>query len=80
MINILTKLKKSYPNYSERIDRMASVAEEIADSKNPLDSMNEIVPMLDAIDAYVLGMINGEMVKNGTLRIEGLNNHVQEVA
>jgi hypothetical protein len=74
MINIITKLKESYPIYSDRIDRMALVAEEIADSKNPLELMNEIVPMLDVMDAYVLGMINGEMIRNGSLRIEGINS------
>ena len=77
MINIKTKLKRAYPNYSDIIDRMALVAKEIADSKGPLDSMNTIVPTLDAIDAYVLGMITGEMITDGSLHIEGANNNIQ---
>ena len=70
MINIITKLKRSYPNYSDRIDRMSFLAEEIADSNEPLDSMNVTIPTLDAIDAYVLGMITGEMIRDGTLHIK----------
>lgn len=76
MINIKTKLKRSYPNYSDIIDRMTLVAKEIADSKKPLDSMNTIIPTLDAIDAYVLGMITGEMIKDGSLHIEEVNNNI----
>lgn len=38
--------------------------------------MNITIPTLDAIDAYVLGMITAEMIRDGTLRIEGLNNHM----
>ncbi len=73
MTNIVTKLKRSYPNYSDRIDRMSLIAEEIADSNEPLDSMNATIPTLDAIDAFVLGMITGEMIRDGMLRIEGVD-------
>lgn len=74
MIDIKAKLKRSYPNYSDRIDRMASMAEEIAYSKDQIESMNEIVQKLDVMDAYVLGMITGEMIKDGALHISGLNS------
>lgn len=76
MTNITIKLKRSHPNYSERIDRMTLVAMEIADSKYPLDSMNTVIPTLDAQDAYVLGMITGEMIRNGILRLEGLESQI----
>lgn len=77
MIDIKTKLKMSCPNYSDSIDRMWLVAKEIAESKDPIESMNEIVGKLDAIDAYALGMINGEMIKDGTLRIAGLKINIE---
>jgi hypothetical protein len=77
MINIITKLKRNYPNYSDRIDRMYLIAKEIADSNRSLDSMNAIIPTLDAIDAFVLGMITGEMIRDGILRIEGVDNHIE---
>lgn len=57
------ELKKSYPGYSDRIDKMILVAEEIIDSKDPFEPINKIVPTLDAIDAYILGMITGEIIK-----------------
>jgi hypothetical protein len=79
MTNIKTRLKMSCPNYSDNIDRMWLVAEEIAESKDPIEPMNEIVNKLDAIDAYVLGMIVGEFVKDGTLRVKGLQNDVNNV-
>jgi hypothetical protein len=69
MADIKTKLKSGCPNYSDNIDRMWLVAKEIAESKDPIESMNEVIPKLDAEDAYVLGMINGEMIKDGTLCI-----------
>lgn len=72
MIDIKTKLKMSCSNYSDNIDRMWLVAKEIAESKDPIESMNEVIPKLDAIDAYVLGMIHGEMIKDGTMHIVGL--------
>jgi hypothetical protein len=70
MIDIKTRLKMSCPNYSDSIDRMSLVAKEIADSKDPIGCMNKVIPKLDAEDAYVLGMINGEMMKDGTLHIK----------
>lgn len=73
MNSVETMLKRNHPNYANIIDRMSLVAQEIVNSKDYLDSMNKIVPTLDAMDAYVLGMIIGEFVKDGTLHIEGLN-------
>lgn len=62
MINIDVKLKKNYPRYSDRIDKMILVAKEIVISDDPFESMNKIVPTLCAMDAYVLGMIIGEVI------------------
>lgn len=77
MVDIKTRLKMSCPNYYDNIDRIWLVAEEIVESKDPIESMNEIVHKLDAIDAYVLGMINGEMIKDGTLHITGLKVDIE---
>jgi hypothetical protein len=77
MVDIKTRLKTNCPNYSDNIDRMWLVAEEIAESKDPIESINEIVSKLNAIDAYVLGMINGEMIKDNTLRIAGLKINME---
>ncbi len=60
MDDIKAKLKKSMPEFSERVDRMSLMAQEIADSKEPCDILNMVVPTLDAVDAYVLGAIMGE--------------------
>lgn len=69
MINIELNLKKNYPNYSDRVDRMILLAKEIVDSKDPFEPINEIVPTLDAIDAWILGLITAEMIKDGTIPI-----------
>lgn len=69
MIDIKLKLLKNYPGYSNRIDKMIIVAKEIVDSNTPFESMNKIVPALDAVDAYVLGMIIGEIIKKNKLPI-----------
>ena len=58
--DIKTKLKNSLPGFSERVDRMSLLAQEIADSKEPCYSLNMVVPTLDAVDAYVLGAIMAE--------------------
>lgn len=58
--DIKMKLKNSMPGFSERVDIMSLVAQEIADSKEPCESLNTTVPTLDAIDAYVLGAIMAE--------------------
>ena len=72
MTSVQAKLKRNNSNYSGRIDKMVPIAQKIADSKDPIDSMNEIVPTLDAMDAYVLGMIIADMIRDGTLHISGL--------
>jgi hypothetical protein len=69
MADIKTKLKMSCSNYSDNIDRMWLVAKEIAGSKDAIESMNEVIPKLNATDAYVLGAIHGEMMKDGTIHI-----------
>ncbi len=74
MMNFKIKLKRSNPNYSERIDRMSLVAQEIVDSRDHFESMNKIVPTLDAMDAYVLGLIIGETIKDGVIHIERYKN------
>ncbi len=40
----------------------------IQDSKDFFDSMNKIVPTLDTMDAYVLGMFVAKMIEYGILR------------
>jgi len=57
---IKMKLKNSMPGFSERVDRMSLMAQEIADSKEPSEYLNVVVPTLDAVDAYVLGAIMAE--------------------
>lgn len=79
MNNIQTKLRNRYPNYSERIDRMTSAAQEITDSKDHFESMNRIVPTLDATGAYVLGMITGEMIMDGTLHIHNIKMKPEKI-
>lgn len=73
MTNIQEKLKGRYPNLSDRIDRMTYFANEIVDSKDTLECINNIVKNLDGLDALVLGMITGDMMLDGTLHIPGLN-------
>lgn len=58
--DIKMKLKISMPGFSERIDRMSLLAQEIADAKEPCALLNMIEPKMDAIDAYVLGAIMAE--------------------
>jgi hypothetical protein len=73
MNNIQERLKGSYPNFSDRIDRMTYIANTIVDSKDAMESMNNIVKNLDVVDAFVFGMITGEMILDGTLHISGLD-------
>ena len=78
MNNIQEKLKRNYPNFSDRIDRMTYVANEIVGSKDTMESINNIMKNLDEVDALVLGMITGEMILDGTLHISGLKTRLQE--
>jgi hypothetical protein len=68
MIVIEDKLKNSYPIYADIIDRMIPVAQEIIDSEYQFEYMNMILPTLDAMDAYVLGIMSTEMMRCGFLR------------
>ncbi len=74
MESIKLKLKNQYPNFSDRIDRMALIATEIIYSKDSFEILNDIVPKLYAIDAFVLGMIMAErmisIAKNNYMIIE----------
>lgn len=61
----IDELKKEYPQYIDRINAALPLADEIIGSKDPFKMMNDIVPELDAMDAYVLGMIIGQFIKSG---------------
>lgn len=79
MTDVETRLKRAYPNYSDRIDKMTPIAKEIMNSKDYAKSMSAVVPTLDAMDAYVLGMMVGEFVKNGMLRIKLSQNDNNDI-
>ncbi len=53
------------PVYSDRIDKMTLLDQEMIDSKYLFDSMNKIVPTLDAMNAYILGMFAAKMIEYG---------------
>lgn len=77
MINIEEQLKKDFPNNSDRIERMMLAAKEIVGSKDPLETMNKIVPTLDAMDAWILGIITGELIVRGYMPgFENFKNRV----
>lgn len=61
----IDELKKEYPKYIDRINAALPLADEVICSKDPFETMNDIVPELDAMDAYVLGMIMGQLIKSG---------------
>lgn len=76
MINIEEQLKKDCPNNLDRIGRMMLAAKEIVGSKDPFETMNEIVPTLDAMDAWILGIITGELIARGYMPgFENFKNH-----
>ncbi len=78
MTNIQKELKKSCPAYSDRMDKMVFLAQEMIDSKDFFDSMNKIVPTLDAMDAYILGMFTAKMVEYGILRIHKYDQNYEK--
>lgn len=61
MIDSITKLEQR-PDYLTRLGKMALIAEKIIDSEDPFDYTNEILKTLDHLDAYILGMITGEII------------------
>lgn len=71
--SIQEMLKRDNPNYSDKIDEMILIAQRVADSDDPVKSMDAVLHMLNAMDAYIFGMIVGEFIKNGILHIEGLH-------
>jgi len=69
MLKIAERLKFENPKFSDIIDRMTIIAQEIVDSKDPFELMNVILPKLDAMDAFALGMIHAEMMRDGIWRL-----------
>lgn len=69
LLKIAERLKFENPKFSDIIDRMILIAQEIADSKDPFELMNVTVPKLDAMDAFALGMIHAEMMRDGLWRL-----------
>lgn len=62
----ISELKKEYPQFNDRINGVLPLMEDIISSDKPFDTLNNIVSQLDAMDAYVLGMIFGIIIKNKT--------------
>lgn len=61
MIDIITQIKRN-EDYLKRLGRMALIAEKIVESKDPFGYTYQLLPSLDHIDAYILGMISGEII------------------
>lgn len=59
----IKKLKDEHPQYKDRIDKMLPFFDKIIQSEHPYLMANDIVSHLDAYDAYILGMICGEIIR-----------------
>lgn len=59
----IKKLKDEHPQYKDIIDKMLPFFEKIIQSEDPYRMTSNIVQQLDASDAYILGMICGQIIR-----------------